>query len=35
MYLLYRLQNKGYPVHEIFEKEIKHIPTMRFSEYIE
>ena len=31
MYLLYRLQSKGFPVHEIFEKEIKNIPTMRFN----
>lgn len=35
MYLLYRLQSKGFPVHEIFEKEIKNIPTMRFNEYID
>lgn len=35
MYLLYRLQSKGFPVHETFEKEIKNIPTMRFNEYIE
>jgi hypothetical protein len=29
MYLVHLLQNKGYPVQNIYEKELKHVPTMR------
>ena len=35
MFLLFTLQNKNYPVNEVFEKEVKHIPTARFAEFIE
>lgn len=31
MYFLYVMKDKGLPVGEIFEKEIKDIPTSRFS----
>jgi hypothetical protein len=27
MFFAYLLQNKGYPVNEIFENEVKNIPT--------
>ncbi len=30
MYLIYVLQNRGYPVNQVFEQEVKHIPTSRF-----
>ena len=30
MYLIYVLQNRGYPVNQVFEQEVKHIPTTRF-----
>mmetsp|Transcript_38779 Transcript_38779/g.37122 ORF Transcript_38779/g.37122 Transcript_38779/m.37122 type:complete len:96 (-) Transcript_38779:356-643(-) len=29
-YLIYLLQGKGYPVNELFEKEVKPIPTNKF-----
>ena len=29
MYLVHLLQNKGYPVQNIYEKELKHVSTMR------
>ena len=29
MYLVHLLQNKGYPVQNIYEKELKHVQTMR------
>ena len=32
MYLVYLLQNQGYPVDDIFEKQVKNIPTLRFNE---
>ncbi len=32
LYLLFTLQNKGYPVNEIYESEVKEIPTARFIE---
>jgi len=30
MYLAYLMQNKGFPVNEIFETEVKPIPTANF-----
>lgn len=35
MYLVYILQNKGFPVNEIFDTEVKSIPTMRFQEFLD
>ena len=35
MYFLYLMKEKGYPVNDVFEEEIKHIPTERFSKYFE
>lgn len=35
MYFLYIMKNKGLPVGEIFEEEIKDIPTSRFSKTLE
>ncbi len=32
LYLLFTLQNKGFPVNEIYESEVKEIPTSRFAE---
>lgn len=35
MYFLYVMKDKGLPVGEIFEKEIKDIPTSRFSKNLD
>lgn len=35
MYLVHLLQNKGYPVQNIYEKELKHVNTMRIQEFLE
>ncbi len=35
MYLIYVLQNRGYPVNQVFEQEVKHIPTTRFQEFLD
>lgn len=35
MYFLYVMKDKGLPVGEIFEKEIKDIPTTRFSKNLD
>lgn len=35
MYLIHVLQNKGYPVQNTYEKELKNVPTMRITEFIE
>lgn len=35
MYLVYILQNKGYPVNSIFDQEVKGIPTARFQEFLD
>jgi len=35
MYFLYVMKDKGLPVGEIFEKEIKDIPTSRFSKTLD
>lgn len=35
MYFLYVMKEKGLPVGEIFEAEIKDIPTKRFSKYFD
>ncbi|CAI2383962.1 unnamed protein product [Moneuplotes crassus] len=35
MYFLYVMKEKGLPVGEIFEEEIKEIPTKRFSKYFD
>ncbi|CAI2385922.1 unnamed protein product [Moneuplotes crassus] len=35
MYFLYIMKEKGLPVGEIFEQEIKEIPTKRFSKYFD
>jgi hypothetical protein len=35
MYLVYVLQNKGFPVNDIFENEVKPIPTLRFQEFLD
>lgn len=35
MYFLYIMKEKGLPVGEIFESEIKDIPTKRFSKYFD
>ncbi len=32
LYLLFTLQNRGFPVNEIYEQEVKDIPTARFAE---
>lgn len=34
MYLVYVLQSKGYPVNEIFESDVKPIPTLRFQDFL-
>lgn len=34
MYLVHTLQGKGYPVSQIYESQIKPIPTIRFDEFI-
>lgn len=35
MYLIHLLQNKGYPVQNTYEKELKNVSTIRIHEYIE
>ena len=35
MYFLYLLKEKGFPVNDVFEADIKNIPTERFSKYFE
>ena len=35
MYFLFVLQRKGYPVFDIFEKDIKSIETFRFSKELD
>jgi|TARA_B110000285_G_scaffold152616_1_gene170454 hypothetical protein len=35
MYLVHLLQNKGYPVQSIYEKELKHISTLRIQEFLD
>ena len=35
MYLVHLLQNKGYPVQNIYEKELKNINTMRIQEFLD
>lgn len=35
MYLVYILQGRGYPVNQIFEEEVKTIPTLRFQEFLD
>jgi len=35
MYLVHLLQSKGYPVQNIYEKELKKVNTMRIVEFIE
>ena len=30
MYLIFKLHKKGYPVNDIYEKEVKPIPTSKF-----
>lgn len=35
MYLIHLLQNKGYPVQNTYEKELKNVNTMRIHEFIE
>lgn len=34
MYLVHLLQAKGYPVTQIFNKQVKHINTLRFEEFL-
>ncbi len=34
MYLVHLLQQKGYPVTQIFESQIKQVPTLRFDEFL-
>ena len=35
VYLIHLLQNKGYPVQNIYEKELKNVNTMRIQEFID
>lgn len=35
MFFLFILKEKGYPISEIFESEIKDIPTTRFSTHFD
>jgi hypothetical protein len=35
MYLIHLMQSKGYPVQNIYEKELKKVNTMRIQEFIE
>jgi hypothetical protein len=35
MYLVYIMQNKGYPVNQVFDQEVKNIPTLRFQEFLD
>ena len=34
MYLIHLLQGKGYPVTQVFEKQVKPINTLRFDEFL-
>ena len=34
MYLFFLLEQQGYPVNEVYENTIKHVPTDRFHEYL-
>jgi hypothetical protein len=34
MYLISLLNAKGYPVHQVYESQIKNIPTLRFDQYL-
>lgn len=34
MYLIHLLQGKGYPVTQVFEKQVKSINTLRFDEFL-
>mmetsp|Transcript_13096 Transcript_13096/g.16691 ORF Transcript_13096/g.16691 Transcript_13096/m.16691 type:complete len:112 (+) Transcript_13096:135-470(+) len=34
MYLVHLLQGKGYPVTQVFEKQVKPINTLRFDEFL-
>ena len=35
MFFLFILKEKGFPISEVFEKEIKDIPTTRFSTHFD
>lgn len=35
MYLVHLLQNKGYPVQNIYEKELKNVNTIRIQEFLD
>lgn len=35
MYLFFLMHQKGYPVNEMYEEKLKHVPTPRFMEYIQ
>ena len=35
MYLLYVLQKRGYPAYQVFEQEVKSIPTLRIQEFLD
>ena len=35
MYLIHLLQGKGYPVTQVFEKDVKPINTLRFDEFLQ
>lgn len=35
MFFLFILKEKGYPISEVFEEEIKDIPTTRFSTHFD
>jgi len=35
MYLVHLLQSKGYPVTQVFEKEVKPISTLRFDQFLQ
>ena len=35
MYFMFILQSKGYPINQIFEQDVKNIPTMRFQEFLD
>ena len=34
MYLVHLLQGKGYPVTQVFEKQVKSIDTLRFDDFL-
>jgi len=35
MHLVHQMQNKGYPVQNIYEQELKNVHTLRIMEYLE